>query len=164
MTSSEFSEELPQRQRPTGERVLRASAPPPPVADAGSPFDSPEELEVQQILASRPALGQNSPPDASEALPRVRTPDERVQRAGGADGLLAFEVQLDDMFCITFAPTAAAARYNAVHGAREAGFYERKGRWPSYIKATRKPLLDKSSLRLLGRRKCWTPEYAAYHP
>lgn len=43
MTSSEFSEELPQRQRPTGERILRASAPPPPVADAGSPFELDNE-------------------------------------------------------------------------------------------------------------------------
>lgn len=86
MTSSEFSEELPQRQRPTGERILRASAPPPPVADAGSPFDSPEELEVQQILASRPALGQNTAQQASQALPRVGTADGQVERAGGADG------------------------------------------------------------------------------
>lgn len=84
--STEPAEELPQRQRPTGERILRASAPPPPVSDAGSPFDSPEELEVQQILASRPALGLRNAQQASQAPWNTKGADGQVERAGGACG------------------------------------------------------------------------------
>jgi len=47
------------------------------------------------------------------------------------DKRLAFEVFIDDLTCITFAPTAKAAQYNAVLNAREAGYYNRRGQWPN---------------------------------
>lgn len=74
------------------------------------------------------------------------------------DKRLAFEVFIDDLTCITFAPTAKAAQYNAVLNAREAGYYNRRGQWPN-CKAKRAPLYDDSPLKDQGRRTCWIPEY-----
>ena len=75
------------------------------------------------------------------------------------DKLLAWEVVIaGDMGCITFAATAAKARWNAVHSYWEAGF-GRHRKWPS-VRAKRVPSLDNSPLRDKSARKCWVPEYA----
>lgn len=47
-------------------------------------FNSPEELEAQQILASRTALGLSTAKQASEAPGNTKGADERPDRAGGA--------------------------------------------------------------------------------
>lgn len=74
---------------------------------------------------------------------------------------LAWETTVNDMTAVTFAATAAAARWNAVKSYREAG-YGRPGQWPP-VKAKRLPMLDDSPLKAQGR-KCWVPEYAMNYP
>lgn len=75
--------------------------------------------------------------------------------------LLAFEVTLDEMRCVTFAPTVKAARCNAVLAAREAGYY-RSGTWPS-ARVRRMPSWDNFSLKD-DSRKCWSVEFVEGYP
>ena len=78
------------------------------------------------------------------------------------NGLLAFDVRIDDMHCICFAMSAPKARWMAVHGYWDAGF-GRRGLWPRAV-ATRKPEYDNSPIRKMGKGKCWVPEYVEnYH-
>lgn len=73
--------------------------------------------------------------------------------------VVAFEVTIDDMRCVTFAETSARARWNAVRGAREAGYYDRRGGWPLSLKARRIPFYDHSPQKAGAGRKCFSPEF-----
>lgn len=72
---------------------------------------------------------------------------------------LAWEVEINSLLLIVFAPTKPKARWIAVRSYREAG-YGREGVWPP-VTAKRVPSLDKSSLRHRAQ-KAWAPEYARY--
>ena len=74
-------------------------------------------------------------------------------------GLVAYEVFVDDTHCFTFAKSPAAARWNAISSAREAGYYTRHKEWPSELSAKRAPQYDDSPLRDRSFRKCYSPDY-----
>ena len=72
----------------------------------------------------------------------------------------AFMVSVDGIVCITFAFSAAAAKWNAVSAAREAGYYLRRRQWPKSVKVKRAPKHDASNLNDKGSyRRCFCPEY-----
>lgn len=72
--------------------------------------------------------------------------------------LLAWEVEINYMTCVVFAPTAAKARWIAVRGYWNAGYGRGPGTWPN-PKERRAPHLDHCSLADQGP-KCWMPEHA----
>lgn len=76
--------------------------------------------------------------------------------------LVAWEVDINSMTAITFAKTAAAARWNTVRAYWDAGF-GRQGKWPN-AKAKRVPELDQCPLKDREPRKCWVPEYVRSYP
>lgn len=71
---------------------------------------------------------------------------------------VAWEVRIDDLHCVTFAPTAKAARWNAISQAREAGYYQHK-EFPRELSVKRSERLDKSFLKEWSGRRCWVPDY-----
>jgi len=66
---------------------------------------------------------------------------------------LAWEVEVNGNVCITFAETEPKARWNAVHGYREA-YGHRRGVWPS-VSARRIEYLDNHSKSQTSGRKCF---------
>lgn len=86
----------------------------------------------------------------------MSTPPEQSQI-----NLLAFEVTIDEISCVTFAKSVKAARCNAVLAAREAGYY-RSGTWPS-AHVRRVPSWDNFSLKD-DSRKCWSVEFVEGYP
>lgn len=70
---------------------------------------------------------------------------------------VAYEVFVDAERCFTFAPTTAAARWNAVVAARDAGYCT--GKFPSLLRAKRAPRYDNSPLKENSFRRCYSPDY-----
>lgn len=88
----------------------------------------------------------------------MSTPPEQSQIK-----LLAFEVTIDDISCVTFAKSVKAARCNAVLAAREAGYY-RSGTWPS-AHVRRRESLDRHPLNDGAEpRKIWGVQYIENYP
>ncbi len=69
--------------------------------------------------------------------------------------LVAYEVFTDEYRCYTFARSPAAARWNMVASAREAGYY--MGRFPALLRAKRAPQYDQS-LKKNAFRRCYSPD------
>lgn len=72
--------------------------------------------------------------------------------------VVAWEVRIDDRHCVTFAPTAKAASWNAISAVREAGYYQRR-EFPREISVKRSERLDRSFLKGWSGRRCWVPDY-----
>lgn len=68
--------------------------------------------------------------------------------------LLAFEVEINDLYCVAFAATPAKAKWIAVKAYWDA--YGTKGVWPS-VSIARRPQYDKFPHRKAG--SVFSPEY-----
>lgn len=72
---------------------------------------------------------------------------------------LAWEVEINSMSCIVFAPTKPKARWIAVKSYWEAGYGRGNGTWPSGVHAARVPMFDKSRIARETRQQAWGRDY-----